>query len=203
MTFVEELREHAELAGAPLPQLSDGRDRYGPVAAILFAQRSFASVRRRSNGTTLVTVWDHRGELAAWGQAPAVDDVVNTLRAWQDGVPLPELCSAVARYLQAGDPAAAIETLWSVLTDDGEPHLHAIVAAASADPTLRALRPWVSHGTLHLLHATDAVHGVRRGLAFHPTDEDAFKVHVYDGPIGPVQDVASAAATAAATAATW
>ncbi|MFB9415961.1 DUF6193 family natural product biosynthesis protein [Dactylosporangium matsuzakiense] len=203
MTFVEELRERAELAGSPLTRLRDGQDRYGPVAAILFAQRSFISVRRRGNGAILVMVWDHRGELAAWGHAPAVDDVVNTLRAWQNDVPLPQLCRDVAGYLRAGDPAAEIETLWSVLSEDGEPSLSAIVTAASANPTLRALRPWVSHGTLHLLHATDAVEGVRRGLAFHPTSGDTFMVHVYDGPIGPVQDAGAAATTAAATAATW
>ncbi|MET7423152.1 DUF6193 family natural product biosynthesis protein [Dactylosporangium sp. NPDC005555] len=203
MTFVEELRRRAELSGAPLTRLGDGRDRYGPVAAILFTAGGYISVRRRSSGTNLVTVWDHRGELVAWGYAPGVDDVVNTLRAWQDDLPLRDLCSDVARYLQASGAQAATETLWSVLTNNDESFLHAIVTAAAANEILRALRPWVSHGTLHLLHAADSVHGVRRGLAFHPTGEATFRVHIYDGPTGPVEDATTAATTAAATAATW
>ncbi|MEU0562326.1 DUF6193 family natural product biosynthesis protein [Dactylosporangium sp. NPDC006015] len=203
MTLVEELRRRAERSGAPLPGLGDGRDRYGPVAATLFTAGGFISVRRHSSGTTLVTIWDHRDELVAWGHAPGVDDVVNTLRAWQDDLPLRDLCSDVARYLQAGDAQAATETLWDLLTDSGEPFLHAIVTAAAANETLRALRPWVSHGTLHLLHPADSVHGVRRGLAFHPTGAATFRVHIYDGPMGLVEDAATAATTAAATAATW
>jgi hypothetical protein len=37
VTFVDDLRRCAELSGSPLTRLDAGQDRYGPVAAILFA----------------------------------------------------------------------------------------------------------------------------------------------------------------------
>jgi hypothetical protein len=100
-------------------------------------------------------------------------------------------------------PETVVDTLWNLITDHSEPHLHAIVTATASHPTLRTLRPWISHGTLHLLHPDDAVSGERRGLAFHPFGEADFRVRIYGGPFSLPEDAASAVIRAAATAAAW
>lgn len=201
MTFVDDLRNHADSSGAPLARLRAGEDRYGPVAAILFANPGFISVRLRNDGDRLVTVWDHAGLVAA-GQTPSLGDIVTTMRDWQNGRPVRDVLDA-SPYLEAIDSQSVAETLWRLLIDHGEPYLQPIVTAAATSPVLRSLRPWISHGTLHLLHADDAVTGARLGLVFHPDGAARYAVNIYDGPLTPMEDIASAVKRGAAAAAAW
>ena len=48
--------EPADLSRAPLPRLGADQDRYGPVAAILFAAPGSISARVRNDGECIVTV---------------------------------------------------------------------------------------------------------------------------------------------------
>ena len=91
-----------------------------------------------------------------------------------------------------------MESLWQLLLHYGDEHLNGITTAAAANVTLRRLRPWVSHGTLH---RSDRVGSARRGLAFHPAGDDTFQVNVYNGPLSPRLSGAVAAVTFAARAA--
>jgi hypothetical protein len=203
VTFVDDVRRCADLSGPPLGRLDAGQDRYGPVAAILFAVPGWISVRLRNDGDYLVTVWTHSGNLVASGRTSSLEGVVTTMRGWQDGWPIRGLL-AEATYLEATDPQTVAETLWRLLIDHGEPYLQPIITAAARNPTLRSLRPWISHGTLHLLHADDCVTGARLGLAFHPAGDDArYAVNIYDGLLTPMEDAASAVTRAAAAAASW
>lgn len=156
---------------------------------------------RRSPGGYEVTVWAG-DELAAWGSTGDQRDIVHTMQGWQDGASARDLCQR-SGYLVAATAATAVESLWQLLIRHGEPYLRPIVAAAAADPILRALRPWVSHGTLHLLCPSDPVGYARHGMAFHPAGQDTFMVNVCDRPLGPAEDLARAVARAAEAARSW
>ncbi|MGI5238906.1 DUF6193 family natural product biosynthesis protein [Dactylosporangium sp. CA-139066] len=199
--MLEDLRRRGELSGHSLAQVRAGRDRFGPVAAILFSSNGFISVRQRTDGTCVVTVWAS-DNLVAWGHTPSLDDVVTTMQGWQDGLAVPDLCDA-APYLQAPTPAAAVEAQWSLLTEHGETYLRPIIATVALHPTLRALRPWISHGTLHLLHPDHVPDHDHRGIVLHPCGNSNYQVHVYGGRTGPAEDPASAATRAATAAAAW
>lgn len=66
VTLVDDLRCCADVSGDPLARLSAVGDRFGPVAAILFASGGYVSVRQRDPGGYMVLVWAG-DELAAWG----------------------------------------------------------------------------------------------------------------------------------------
>jgi hypothetical protein len=201
VTLVDDLRRSAGASGDPLGRLGIGRDRYGPVAAILFAPGGYVGIRRRDDGGYTVVIWVG-DDPVAWGNTSSLDEIVTTLRGWQDSWSVQALCEA-APYLVATNQQAAVDVLWDLLITHGEPHLRAIVTKAAAYPALRALRPWIGHGTLHLLHSDDSVDAERRGLAFLPADETRFKVFAYDGATGPIEDTETAAATAAAYVTVW
>jgi hypothetical protein len=103
-------------------------------------------------------------------------------------------------YLATVDQQAAVDILWDLLTGNSYPSVTAIATAAAAHPVLRALRPWISHGTLHLLHPVNPVSSQRHGLAFAPFDEARVTVFEYGGLTSTAQDADTAAETAAATA---
>ncbi|MFK3984316.1 hypothetical protein ACI2K4_28580 [Micromonospora sp. NPDC050397] len=58
MTLVDDLRRHAAAAPDRLEGLHSGQDRYGPVAAVLFASGSSVSVRERAASAAVsATAW--------------------------------------------------------------------------------------------------------------------------------------------------
>ncbi len=73
------------------------------------------------------------------------------------------LCEA-SPYLAPTTRKSAVDLLWSLLIGHGERYLHDIVRAAAAHSALRALRPWVSHGSLHLVYPDYVVDSERRGF---------------------------------------
>ena len=133
MTFVDDLRRCADLSGSPLARLDAGQDRYGPVAAIMFAAPGFISVRLRDDGDHLMTVWADGENLVASGRTRSIENIVTTMRGWQDGWPMRDLLAA-ATYLEATDPLNVAEALWRLLIDHGEPYLQPIVTAAVRGP---------------------------------------------------------------------
>jgi hypothetical protein len=202
VTLIDDLRWRAASSGDPLERVNAGRDRYGPVAAILFASNGYVSVRELDNGEYLVVIWVGDDPVAS-GDTASPDDIVTTMRGWQNAWSVQSLCDA-SPYLVATDRQNAVDLLWGVLTGHGEPRLHAIIASATVHPALRALRPWISHGTLHLIHPNDPVGSTRRGVAFLPNGKGvAFQLLISGDEVGPAQDAETAAATAAAAVAAW
>lgn len=167
----------------------------------LFGPRCYISVRVTVNGGYDVAVWD-REQLAAWGHTASEHDVIETLRRCQDGL-LDNLLGHQAYLIMSSavDPAPAVEAQWHLLLTYGDEYLRRLVSTAATSETLRRLRPWVSHGTLHLLHSSEQLGSVRRGLAFHPADGSGFTVRIYDGAFSPRLDDAEAATAFAAQAA--
>jgi hypothetical protein len=203
MVLVDELRRIARAAGSPLEQLNAGRDRYGAVDAILLGPAGFISVHVNPDGGYDVAVWDD--ELTAWGHTSSAYDIVETMRRWQNGLSAGNL-SDNGGYLTTADEtnaAAAVEAQWQLLLRYRDEYLSDIAVAAATNSTLRRLRPWVSHGTLYLLHRTDRVESTRRSLAFHPGGDGTYQVNVYDGPLSPRLSSAGAATFAAGAADNW
>jgi hypothetical protein len=109
-------------------------------------------------------------------------------------------------YLTAAeaDPAGAVEEEWQLLLRYGDAYLQDIATAAADDAVLRRSHPWVSHGTLHLLHRTFRfASSDGRGLAFHPAGDGAYQVYAYDGRPDFVGDAAAVVAFASQVAASW
>jgi hypothetical protein len=126
---------------------------------------------------------------------------VVTMIGLQEGVSVADLGRRQG-YLTVTDSEAGIEALWHLLIEHGEGYLRAAAATIGADPALRRLRPWVGHGTLHLLHPRDRIGSVRYGLAFYRTAGAAYRLDVYgDESMGPAEPLESAVARAAAAAA--
>jgi hypothetical protein len=200
VSLVENLRRIAAASGASLEAVKDGRDRYGPVDAILFGD-GYISVHHGCGDGYEVTVW--RGDrIVAQGRTHDLDEIAGTLRDRQAGLPVPDLCRR-HHYLAPADDERAGEALWHLLAAHGDEHLRPLVTAVEDVPVLRGLRPWVSHGTLHLLHHRDRVDDARYGLAFHPYRDDTFRLNVYDGPSGPPESLASVVDRAAEAARSW
>jgi hypothetical protein len=204
--LVSTLKRMAEGAGSPLAGLRASRDRYGPVDAFLLAPAGFVSVRTSADHGYEVMVWDRLGDLLAWGHTDSTADVVETMQRWQADSSIDGLTEGVP-YLAVVDGtsmAAAFEALWQVvLRYDGDDVVR-IASAAMGDPTLRRLRPWVGHGTLHLLHADDRIDGARLGLAFYSAGDERWRVDIYSHQLSTILDDANAAVTFAARgAANW
>ncbi|MEU4216564.1 hypothetical protein [Actinoplanes sp. NPDC026623] len=202
MDLVSTLNRKAESTGRPLAGLSAGNDRYGPLAALLLCPAGHVSVRTTTDHGYDATVWDYRQDLVAWGHTDSTDAIVETMQRWQAGSSL-DVVQHLTRVDET-DVAAAFEVLWRlVLGYDGD-DLVRIASAAMGDATLRRLRPWVGHGTLHLLHRDDRIGGTRIGLALYSYGDERWRVHVYGHPFSPVlDDVDAAVAFASRAAASW
>jgi hypothetical protein len=202
MPLVEDLIRVAAMSGGSFEHLSGGgRDRFGPVEVLMLAH-GLVSVRRGCDNDYEVTVWAD-DEIIAEGRTAVLADLAGTLLDWQEGRSVQELCRR-HRYLEATDVEGGIEALWHVLIEHGDDYLRPQAAAISSNPTLRGLRPWVGHGTLHLLHHRDRIGSIRYGLAFYRAGDDMFRLDVYGGgPFGPPEPLASAMERAAAAAGSW
>jgi hypothetical protein len=194
MWLLDELSRRATASGKPLSRLGQSADRYGPVEAISFFTTGYVSVRR-CGADYHVTVWDHE-RLVADGRTSTVDDIVRTMQDCQDGLPI------TSPYLARLDRRTAAEALWRLLDEHGDEHLRPVFQAAAANPELRALHPWVSHGALHLVHPDDSPRAERRGLAFHPHRE-RFQVFIYGGTTSDGMELSTAIAFAGHVAARW
>src|SRR5262249_42188578 len=100
--------------------------------------------------------------------------------------------------------AAAVEALWQVLLQYGDDEMADIASVAAEDPTLRQLRPWVSHGTLHLLRPHDRISPAQHAFAFLPAAGNRLQVSIYDRDISPLlEDTRAAVAFASKAASAW
>ncbi|GIJ44111.1 hypothetical protein Val02_09970 [Virgisporangium aliadipatigenens] len=177
MPLVDDLNALAAAAGLPLEPITAGRTRFCDVDARLWIGERRIDALLRDDGAFDVLVW--RGEdVAACGRVDEGDALVRAMWSWQQGD-----ATGGGRLRACADPGESVEAQWRALLDHGDAYLHPLAASAGARQTLRALRPRVSHGTLHLLHPTYRTGGPRRGLAFHPLSGDGtYRVHLYDGP---------------------
>ncbi|MFI5843337.1 NUDIX domain-containing protein [Catenuloplanes sp. NPDC051500] len=185
-----------------LENLSGGTDRFGKVPAILFTPFSgHISVRVGCGEGYEVIVWAYSGEPAAVGRTGDLDEIAGTLRDGHEGRSAGELAERHT-YLAVTDPPAAIEALWHVLTAHHEDGTMRIAHAAAANPVLRRVWPWISHGTLHLYDLRDRPSLVKRGLAFHPA-AGGFMVGAYDGELHAAEPAETAIVRAADIVASW
>ena len=199
--LVSTLKLIAEGTGRPLARLSATPDRYGPLDALLLTPAGYVTVRTTADRVYEIMVWGSREDLFAWGHTVSTDDIVETMQRWQAGSSL----DAVPHLTLVDETtmAAALEALWQVVLRHDNDGLARIASAAVRESTLRRLRPWVGHGTLHLLHADDHIDGVRLGLAFHPAGGERWQVNIYNGELSPVVDDAHAVSFASQAAAAW
>jgi hypothetical protein len=209
--LVAVLRRNAEGTGRPLDRLSAGRDRYGPVDALLFAGGGYISVHASTEHGYDIMVWADQPrvlglDLVAWGHTASENDIVETMYRWQ-GDSSAASVRAHSEYLTVTDEtniAAAVEALWQVLLQYGDEEVADIASVAAEDPTLRRLRPWVSHGTLHLLRPHDRISTAQHGLAFLPAGGNRFQVSIYDHDVSPLlEDTQAAVAFASKAATAW
>lgn len=205
MELVDALCHLAEDAGHPLRRLSAGRDRYGPVDALLLTAAMHVGVHRRAAGGYDVAVWN-LGNLHGWGTTSDLNGILATMYDVQQHnaevdqlTPRPFLATAA----QAGT-AAAIEAEWQLHLRYGDDALMSIVSAAGADVRLRQHRPCISHGTLHLLAAPGIIGHSHAGLAFDPDGTGRYRIRPYDGSTAqPVESIEQVIARASSTVATW
>lgn len=200
MPLVDDLRRIAAASGGVLERLSGGRDRFGPVAALQFAH-GHLSVRDGCGGGYEVTVWEDEGIVAA-GRTADPTELTGTLLDRQEGLPVADLCRRHP-FLRVLDFDDGNDVLWHVLIEHGDDYLRLRAAIIAGDPTLRGLRPWVGHGTLHLLHRRDRVGSDRYGVAFYDAGADLVRLDVYGDGLGPAETLSTAIARAATAAASW
>jgi hypothetical protein len=201
VSLVAELKRIAVNSGASLGDLYRGNDRFGPVDAILPTAGGRVTVRPGTDSDYELAIWV-RDEIVAAGRTSSLASLVRTMIGRQEGASFEELCQR-HDYLQVVDSERAREMLWLLLAEQGEEHIRAAVSIVGARPALRQLRPWVSHGTLHLLHPQDRVDSARYGLVFHPAADDLFQLRVYGHSPATAEPLNSAAARAEAAVKSW
>jgi hypothetical protein len=159
--------------------------------------QAHVGVHERATGGYDVAVWG-LGDLTAWGHTRSQEDIVATMDDVQVGLSGEDLTRRNAYLASAVDAGAgpATEAQWQLLLRYGDQSRHDVAAAVAADARLRRLRPWISHGTLHLLLEPRILSRDRKGLAFHPAG-DGFVVASYQGTASLRLDNINAAVAAA------
>jgi hypothetical protein len=119
----------------------------------------------RSESAVKILIWDHEG-LRAWGCTTDLNVVAQVVMAWQDGADGSSLAGSQT-CIHIGTEQEAIAEQWRFMLSQGFDYLQDIAIPISADPVLRQLRPWVSHGSLCLLLGNKPIGEDGRHLAFH------------------------------------
>ena len=184
-----------------LGRLSDGSDRFGPVAALLLTPSGHISVRAGCCGGYEVMVWAYGGDPAAAGRTGDLDEIAGTMLDLHNGHSAKELAER-HDYLAVTEPGAAIEALWHIITEHDADVTVPLARAAAANPVLRRVWPWISHGTLNLYDRRDRPGLVKRGLAFHPA-VGGFRVRAYGGEMHAAEPTEAAVARAGEIVASW
>jgi 8-oxo-dGTP pyrophosphatase MutT (NUDIX family) len=184
-----------------LERLSRGSDRFGPVAALLLTPGGDISVRAGCGGGYEVVAWAYGGDPAAAGRTGNLDEIAGTMLDLHNGHSAEELAERHT-YLAVTEPGAAIEALWHLITEHDAGDTVPLARAAAANPVLRRVWPWISHGTLNLYDRRDRPSLVKRGLAFHPA-VGGFMVRPYGGESLASEPTATAVARAAEIVASW
>lgn len=199
MPLVDELLRTAAADGERFERLSaGGQDRYGPVAAMLSGHGHISGRDACTGGFELI-IW-YGEDIVAAGLTDAVADIAGTMLGWQRGTPVQELRRRLP-YLHSTD---AVDVLWHLLIAHGDEENRAPATAVKDEPALRRLRPWIGHGTVHLLHRRDRIGATRYGLAFYrPADSPLFRLDLYGAPRQPAESLPSVVVRATAAAATW
>jgi hypothetical protein len=148
-----------------------------------------------------VVVWAYGGDPAAAGRTGDLDEIAGTMLDLHKGHSAEELAERHT-YLAVTDPGAAIEALWHIITEHDDEGAVPLARAAAANPVLRRVWPWISHGTLNLYDRRDRPSLVKRGLAFHPA-AGGFMVRAYGGETHAAEPTETAVARAAEIVASW
>ncbi|MBU2668346.1 hypothetical protein KOI35_33020 [Actinoplanes bogorensis] len=197
MLLIDEMLEIAAASGAALKGIARGKNRFGRADAVLPTGDDYATVHLCHDGEYELAVWVG-DEIVAAGRTRDLVALVDTMIGLQAGTPVGKL-----EHLGATDSESGTEALWHVVIAHGDEGIRVVAAAVGADPVLRRLRPWVSHGTLHLIHPRDRVGSVRYGMAFHPFTEGTFRLNVYGESIGPAESLETAVPRAVAAVEAW
>ncbi|MFI5843477.1 hypothetical protein ACIA8K_27600 [Catenuloplanes sp. NPDC051500] len=201
VSLVDELLRIAAEVDDSLNGITAGRDRFGPADALLSTVSGHVSVRSGCAGGYELAIWA-RDEIVAEGQTNSLPGLVDVMVSLRRGVPMEELCRRHT-FLRVVDSGMANEPLWHLLLAHSEAKIRVVAAAVGANPVLRSLRPWVSHGTLHLIHSMDRVDSARYGLAFHPAEDGMFRLNVYGEGAGSSESLESCILRAAAVVVGW
>jgi hypothetical protein len=97
-----------------------------------------------------ILVWDWHG-LTAWGRTTDLDVAAHVVKQWHDGAD--EKTIARSGCVRGGTSDEAVAQQWDFLLRHGYDYVRPLASAVSEVSVLRRLRPWVGHGTLHLLPA--------------------------------------------------
>ncbi|MEY9835640.1 DUF6193 family natural product biosynthesis protein [Streptacidiphilus sp. EB103A] len=129
--------------------------------AFLESDRGSFRVSTHAHRSFYVDLW-LPGVQIGYGEVTDLSALATTLKGWQDGTPLRELQAIWPDLPLTPDAIGheeghAVEATWQAMLQRA-PHIRLgdpdVTVAASAQPRLRALFPFPSHGTLTFLRAT-------------------------------------------------
>ena len=127
-------------------------DRYGRADVMLLTSRGHICANQSPDGGIEVMIW-RSGDLAAWGPAADPRAVASILGLWKAGADIETLSSA-ATFLEFADEADTgpeTKAIWRWFLDYGNDHLMPLARSSEAEPALRELLPFPSHGSLSLI----------------------------------------------------
>jgi Family of unknown function (DUF6193) len=141
--------------------IQSGAGNNAATNAFLESDRGSFRVSTRADSSFYVNLW-LPGVQIGYGQVADLSALAAALKGWQEGTPLRELQATwpelpLTPNAIGHEEGHAVEATWQAMLQRA-PHIRLgdpdVTAAASAQPRLRALFPFPSHGTLAFLRAT-------------------------------------------------
>lgn len=154
-----------------------GKNRLGDVDVVVLLRHGELNLKLgEAVGEVELLVWRDEG-LAVWGPLRDLDAAAAAVHLWSVEADAEMICSASfdLRHDDGAAEAAAIEAQWSFLLRHGHSHFLPIARPVSQVPVLRRLKPWSSHGTLHLLER-NFLQERKRQMILHPAHRHRWMV---------------------------
>lgn len=140
-----------EVQGLDLRGTKTFHDRFGRADVMLLTSCGYVCANRATTGAIDVAVW-HYGDLVAWGRTNDPEQVALIFHQWKAGSGKDGLSPAgFLQFSDSGDASRHIAAVWRWMLVYGHDYLLPVARAAYAEPALRKLLPFPSHGALGLL----------------------------------------------------
>ncbi|WP_370414206.1 DUF6193 family natural product biosynthesis protein [Streptomyces fradiae] len=206
------LRHTAEGLGLALPESDGQRGRLAEYVGAASGRRVMVHPPREERRTFLVRLRAADGTPLACGWTADMAEAVRATAAWTGGAGLEET-RAHAPFIQfrpwalvhEREPFGAVELTWRVKLDrvhippyDRHPRVHALLAAAYAQPVLRRLMPVHSHFNLWFSTSVEKPWRTWVGYVLCPYDEGLYGVRNRGEPLVRTETPEEAAAFMAA-----
>lgn len=151
-------------------------DRFGRADVMLLTSCGYVCANRATSGAIDVAVW-HYGDLVAWGRTIEPEPLARVLHQWKAGSGKDGLSPAGFLELSdgGGDASRRIAAVWRWMLAYGFDYLLPVADAAYAEPALRKLLPFPSHGSLGLLRGRVA-HQTHQVTLRRYSDSDRWRV---------------------------